>query len=141
MVTPKRTLRRRLPVYGKQGVEVVLGGHSRQSGEDVAEVGQGIDPAALAGHDDRVHDRCAVAGVRVADEEPVFLSDGRGPDRVFDEVVVQAGFPVLEVPLERLPVFEEVSDSRRLPRPRAACGRAGGMCQGGGIRGRGVRPR
>ena len=73
MVTPKRTLRLRLPVDWKQGVEVVLGGHPRQTCEDVAEVGQGIDPAALAGHDDRVHDRGAVAGVGVADEVPVFL--------------------------------------------------------------------
>jgi len=73
MVTSKRTLCRRLPVDWKQGIEVVPGGHPRQTGEDVAEVGQGIDPAALAGHDDGVHDRCAVAGVGVADEEPVFF--------------------------------------------------------------------
>lgn len=45
MVTYKRTLRRALPVDGQQGVEVVLGGHSGQTVEDVPEVSQGIDAA------------------------------------------------------------------------------------------------
>jgi hypothetical protein len=32
----------------------------------------------------------ALVGVGMPNEEPVFPSDGRGPDRVFDEVIVEA---------------------------------------------------
>jgi hypothetical protein len=63
---------------------------------------------ALAGYDDRVDDRRALAGVGVAYKEPVLLADRRRPDRVFDEVVVEAGLPVAQVGRERIPVAEEV---------------------------------
>ena len=48
---------------------------------------------AVAGHDDRVDDRRALAGVGMADEEPV-LADGRRSDRIFDQVIVEPGFTV-----------------------------------------------
>src|ERR1039458_2950404 len=90
MVTNERTLRRRLPVDGQQDAQGVLGGHRRQTPEDVAQVRQRFDAAALAGDDDRVDDRGALAGIGVADEEPVFLSDGRRPDRVLNEARSEA---------------------------------------------------
>ena len=62
-----------LPRGGKQGGEVVPRGHLRQSREDIADVVEGIDAAALAGDDNRVNDRGAVAGVGMADEQEVFL--------------------------------------------------------------------
>jgi hypothetical protein len=49
-----------------------------------------------------------LAGVGVADKEPVFLPDGGVPDCVFDEIVVEAGFSVVEVFGKRGPVTEEV---------------------------------
>ncbi len=52
---------------------------------------------ALAGNDERVEDRGALAGIGVADEEPVLLPDRGGPDGIFNEVVVDPGLAVLEV--------------------------------------------
>ena len=67
-----------------------------------------IDPAALARADQRVEHRGAVAGVRVAHEQPVLLTEGRGTNRVLDGVVVDLGATVLEVRGQRLPVTEQV---------------------------------
>ena len=64
---------RGLPVLGREGAEVVLVGHPGQPGEDVLQVRQRVFPMAFAGDDERVQDRGALAGVGVADKEPVFL--------------------------------------------------------------------
>ena len=58
-------------------------GHPGQAGEHVAEVGEGILAVTLAGDDEGVDDRRALAGVRMTDEEPVLLADRGGPDGVF----------------------------------------------------------
>src|ERR1017187_1062567 len=107
MVTTKRTLRCLLPIDRQQGVEIVLGRHLGQTAEDVTEVNQGIDAAALTGYHDRVDDRGALPGVGVAHEEPIFLPYCRRPDRVFNQVIVEAGLAALERPVQRLPVFEQ----------------------------------
>jgi hypothetical protein len=44
----------------------------------------------------------------MTDEEPVFLADRRGPDGVFDEVIVDPRLPVLQVRNQRLPVTDEI---------------------------------
>src|ERR1035438_1076297 len=108
MVTTRRSLRCVLPVYGQQGVEIVLSRHLGQTAEDVTEVNQGIDAAALTGYHDRVDDRGALPGVGVAHEEPIFLPYCGGPDRVFNQVIVEARLAALERPVQRLPVFQEV---------------------------------
>ena len=64
---------RGLPALGRERVEVVLVGHPGQPGEDVLQVRQRVDAAAFAGDDERVQDRRALAGIGVADKEPVFL--------------------------------------------------------------------
>jgi len=62
-----------LPVDRRQSVQVEAVRQCGQPGEDVAQVGVGVFPMALAGYDDRVDDRGALAGVGMAYEEPVFL--------------------------------------------------------------------
>jgi len=62
-----------LPAGRCQGAQVVLVGHAGQAGEHVPHVGQRVDAAALARHDDRVDDRGAVAGVGVTDEQKILL--------------------------------------------------------------------
>ena len=54
-----------------------------QAGEDVAQIGVGIDFAPTAAFDHRVNNRAAFSCLGVADEEPVFLADGRGPNGIF----------------------------------------------------------
>lgn len=85
-------------------------GQRRKAGEDVPEVGIGIEATAAAAFDDGVEDGAAVArGVR-PDEEPVLFAQGGGPDRIFDEVVVDLHPAVPEIHGEGGPLPEGVSD-------------------------------
>ena len=61
------------PVDRSEGVQVVAVGEGGQPGEDIAHVGVRILSMALAGDDDRVDDRRALAGVGMAYKEPVLL--------------------------------------------------------------------
>ena len=63
---------------------------------------------ALAGNNDRVNNGRALTGAGVADEQPVLLADGRRPDGIFNEVVVQPGLPMVEMGGERHPLSQEV---------------------------------
>ncbi len=67
-------------------------GHPRQAGEDIPEVAVRVLAVALAGDDQRVDDGGALAGVGMADEQPVLFADRRGPDGIFDQVVVEPGW-------------------------------------------------
>ena len=79
-----------------------------QSGQDIAQVGLGVDAPAAATLDERVDDGAALPGVGVSDEQPVFLADGRGPNGVFHKVVVDLDPPVGGVEGEFVPVLERV---------------------------------
>ena len=63
-------------------------GHPGQPGQHVLEIGVGIEVPAAAGFNDGVNDGAAFSGISLAHKEPVLLADGRGPDGVFDQVVV-----------------------------------------------------
>ena len=52
----------------------------------ILQVRQRVFPMAFAGYDEGVQDRRALAGVGVADKEPVFLADAGRAYRIFDEV-------------------------------------------------------
>src|SRR5690606_15532723 len=79
-----------------------------QPGEHVAQVIVRIDSMAAAGGNDRVEDRRAVARVRMADEQPVFLSNRRGPDGVFHKVVVDLGVTEPAMRREALPLIKKI---------------------------------
>ena len=49
----------------------------------------------------RVDDRRTLACFRVPDEEPVLLANGAGPDRIFNEVVVDLDHPVARFGIAR----------------------------------------
>jgi hypothetical protein len=101
-------LRHRNPRSGRQWYEVVLIGHLGQASQHVTQIRQRVFAVALAGDDNRVNDRTALAGVGMANEQPVLLSDSRGPNRIFDEVVVQPGLPVVEMGSQRRPLGQQV---------------------------------
>lgn len=116
MVTAtKRELRPGLPVCGQQRGEVVLVGHGRQAGEDVAQISERFDAVAQARDDDRVEDGAALAGVGMADEQPVLPADGGGTHGVFDQVVVEPGLAVLDVARERAPLAEQITGGQTEP--------------------------
>ena len=53
-------------------------GQMWETGENVTEIGVGIDVSAAAAFDDSVDDRAALAGTGFADEEPVFFPTAVG---------------------------------------------------------------
>ena len=65
---------------GQQRREIVLGGHRGQTREHVLEVSVRVEAATLGGDDERVDDRGAIAGVGVADKEPVLRPEFAGAD-------------------------------------------------------------
>lgn len=75
-------LRRRLPARRGELPQVVLVGEAGQAGQEIAEVGERVLAVALAGDDERVEDGGALAGVGVADQQPVRFTDARGARRV-----------------------------------------------------------
>ena len=116
--------RSRLPQPRRESAEVVAVGHPRQASEDVLHIGQRVFAVTLARDNQRVEDGGALAGIGVPDKQPVLFSDARGPDRVFDQVIVEATFAVMQMGAERCPLAEQVIAGfaeRRLrqhPQPR-----------------------
>ena len=78
--------------------------------EHVAQAGVRIDAEAAAVFHQRVKDGSALAGVSFADEERGLLANGRGPDRVFTQVVADLDPAVFALAFERGPLFERVGD-------------------------------
>ena len=100
----------------------LAGGHLRQAREHVAQVGLWVDAAAAAALDEGVEDGSAMAGLGLADEQPVLLPHGRGTDGVLDPVVVDGDAAVAQECFERRPLLERVADGfaqgalRQMPR-------------------------
>jgi hypothetical protein len=112
---------------GQQWAKIVCGGQCGQAGEYVAEVIVWIMAVTLAAHDERVNDRSAIAGIGMADEEPVLRAEFTGADSVLQRVGIEFGVTVAEVRSQWGPVAEEVgaglAEARlgqyaRLPRRR-----------------------
>ena len=85
-------------------------GRGGEAGEDVAEIGVGIEAAAAAAFHDGVENGSALAGFGGAEEEPVLLVDRGGADGVFAEVIVDLDAAVAEIDDERGPLTEGVVD-------------------------------
>ncbi len=126
--------RSRLPHPRGEGAEVVAIGHPRQPGEEILQVGQRVLAVALARDDEGIEDGRALAGVGVPDEQPVLLAHAGGADRVFDEIIVEPAFTVLQMGAEWRPLAEEVVagfpegrlGQHALPRPQGEALQAGG---------------
>jgi hypothetical protein len=80
------------------------------AGEDVTQVGFGVDAVQFAGFDQAVDDGCAVATGIGAGEEPVFPAEGDAAQGVFSAVVVDLQAAVLGITGQRRPVGRGVAD-------------------------------
>ncbi len=100
--------RSRLPHPRGEGAEIVAICHPRQTREDVLHIGHRVFAVTLARDDQRVEDGGALTGVGMPDKQPVLFSDARGPDRIFDQVIVEATFAVMQMGAERSPLAEQV---------------------------------
>ena len=67
-----------------------------------------IVTVTLAAHHERVDHGGTVAGIGMADEEPVFRAELARPDGVLDRVGVECGVAVAEVRGERFSVAEQI---------------------------------
>ena len=72
-------------------------GHRGEPGEHVTQVGVGIDAAAAATLDDGVKDGAALAGIGIAQEQPVLFSKSGRPNGVFHEVIVYLDSAIFEI--------------------------------------------
>lgn len=63
---------------------------------------------AFAGDDNRVDDRATLPGFGRADEQEVFLAHRRRADGVFDQVVADLAFAVLELHEQCFPLSEKI---------------------------------
>ena len=97
-----------LPQPRGEGAEVVAIGHPRQASEDIPHIGHRIFAVTLARDDQRVEDGRTLAGIGMPYKQPVLFSDARRPDRIFDEVIVEATFAVMQMGAERSPLAEQV---------------------------------
>ena len=68
-------------------------------------------PTPEAGDDDRVEDGGALAGVGMADEQPVLLPEGGGADVVLDHVGVEPSLAVAQVRGQAFPLGEQMTRS------------------------------
>ncbi len=83
---------------------------SRQAGEDVLQIGEGLMPVE-ARRLDQTHDRRRpLAGAQRTRKEPVLTADGNRPDLVLDPVVVDGDVSIRQVMGQRRPAFEGVVD-------------------------------
>ena len=83
-------------------------GHVGQAAQNFAEILVRIESLSAAGFDHGVDDRAALAGVSFANEQPVFLADGRGPNRIFHEVVVDLDAAVGQINFQRAPLAQGI---------------------------------
>lgn len=73
------------------------------AGDDVVEVGGGIDAVELAGLDERGEDRPVLGAAVGAGEEVVLAAERQGSDGAFDDVVVDLDAAVVEEAGEPVP--------------------------------------
>lgn len=92
---------------GQQRTQIVGRGHSGQATEHVAQIVVRIVTLVLTGDDQRVDDGGAIAGVRMADEEPVLHAQLARPDRILDRVGIEAGVAVVQMRGQLLPAPEQ----------------------------------
>ena len=85
-------------------------GHRGKPGEHVAQVGVRIDAAAAATLDNGVEDGAALAGIGIAQEQPVLLTESGRPDGVFHEVVVYLDSAIFEINAKQRPIGESIID-------------------------------
>ena len=84
-------------------------GHRGQASENVAYVSIWLDTVAPTAFDDRVNDCTALASIGVTEEQPIFLAQRSGPDRILNQVVVDLDFGLFEIELQAAPLCERVA--------------------------------
>ena len=85
-------------------------GHVGQASQYVAQIAVRVQIAATAAFNDGVEDGTAITDGGVADEEPVLLTQRRGPNGVFHQIVVEFNAAVVEPNFECAPLTQGVNN-------------------------------
>ena len=85
-------------------------GHRGEPGEHVVQIGAGIDAPAAATLDDGVKDGAALAGIGIAEKQPVLFSESGRPNGVLDEIIIDLDSAIFEIDAKERPVGERVID-------------------------------
>ena len=72
-------------------------GHVWQAGESVTDVVMRVDAVLFAVPDEGVNECSFPAAVGGAEEEPVLLADGCGPNHIFGEVIINLNDSIFDV--------------------------------------------
>jgi transposase InsO family protein len=83
-------------------------GHIGQAHEHLTKIGKRIKTAPAAVLNDRINDGATLAGMGIANEKPVFLADGGGPDGIFHQVVVDLDSAIFQKDLQRRPLAQRI---------------------------------
>src|ERR1700733_3773485 len=85
--------------------------HVGQACEHILEVSVGIKAPTPAGFDEGVNDGGPFSGIGLPDKEPVLLSQGRWPDGIFDQVVVDLHPAISQINFQCWPLAQRVINS------------------------------
>ena len=100
----------RFPVPGQQLADAVDGMAGEELGEDVGEIGLGIDGVQFAGFDERGEDRPVLAAAIGAGEERVLAVECERADGALDHVGVDLDTAVVEEARQARPARERVAN-------------------------------
>ena len=100
-----RRLMRRLPVARRQLSDGLIG-RGVQALQHVPEIRMGFDAVQPAVGDERVDHRAALARFFWAEKQPVPFPNGRWPNRVLDQIVVDLHFAVLQEAFQPWPLVQ-----------------------------------
>lgn len=81
-------------------------GGGGQFGQHIAQVSVRIQTTPAAAFDEGVEDGAAFSGLGLAEEQPILFAQGRGPDGIFHEVIVDLDAAVFEVNAQLRPQVE-----------------------------------
>lgn len=98
------------PVPGQELVDAVYRVVG-DTGEDVAEIGEGIDAVQLACIDQAVDDGGALTSVVGTGEQPVLAAEGDTPERILGAVIVDLQAVILSIAGQRHPVAQGIAES------------------------------
>ena len=97
------------PILGGESANGVVGG-SREPGEDIEEVGVGVNTVTAAGFHDGVEDCRFLPCLSRPDKEPVLFSYSRGSDGILDEIVVDLHPALIQVNEQGVPDGKGIAD-------------------------------
>jgi hypothetical protein len=95
---------------GRGELEDAAPGPRREQAQQVAEIGQGLDPVQLAARQERYEEGVGAGALLAAEEQPVLAADDLAPEVALGDVVVEGQAAVAQEALQRDPLIPGVAE-------------------------------